>query len=140
MSVASPYRLCGMSPGESFIASFVSLLHNWRRLYASPTSKFMHRIYLAFFLMDSFISFNVVSCPLLISIAQHYLHPFSLCRNIFAAVASYFKGILRSLSAKLWKNNEKKISRCSKCKETSTLLATHNSRILSSETALCEAV
>ncbi|ONK71740.1 uncharacterized protein A4U43_C04F11880 [Asparagus officinalis] len=60
--------------------------------------------------------------------------------QIVAEVAKYFRGVLKSLSSKIWKNAEKKISRRSKCKETSTLLVRNNTRILSSDSALCEAV
>ncbi|XP_020247730.1 histone acetyltransferase MCC1-like isoform X2 [Asparagus officinalis] len=60
--------------------------------------------------------------------------------QIMAAVAAYFKGILKSLSEKFWNNDERKISRWSKCKETSTLLVTQNSRILSPDSPMCDAV
>lgn len=59
--------------------------------------------------------------------------------HIVAAVVTYIRGLLKFLYAKVWKHDEK-ISRWSKCKETNTLLVTHNARILGSENALCQAV
>ncbi|KAJ6834015.1 histone acetyltransferase MCC1-like isoform X3 [Iris pallida] len=50
-------------------------------------------------------------------------------RRIVAAVAAYIRGLYRSLHTKIWKN-EKKLPRWSRCRETSSLLVTHNSRIV----------
>lgn len=60
--------------------------------------------------------------------------------QIVATIASYFKGIFRTVSSKLWRNEQKKIARWSKCKESNSLLVTHNSRILSSDSNLCQEV
>lgn len=55
--------------------------------------------------------------------------------EIMAAVATYFRGLIRMLSAKL-RNGEKSLPRWSKYKETSTLLVTQNKRILGAENAI----
>lgn len=60
--------------------------------------------------------------------------------HIVMAIMAYFRGLLKSLYAKVWKHDEKKISRWSKCKESKGLLITHNARILGSDNALCQAV
>ncbi|XP_010908486.2 histone acetyltransferase MCC1 [Elaeis guineensis] len=59
-------------------------------------------------------------------------------QEIMSAVAAYFRGLFRMLSAKLRRNEEKSLPRWSKYKETSTLLVTQNKRILGAENATCQ--
>ncbi|KAG1354249.1 histone acetyltransferase MCC1 [Cocos nucifera] len=59
-------------------------------------------------------------------------------QEIMSAVAAYFRGLFRMLSAKLRRNEEKSLPRWSRYKETSTLLVTQNKRILGAENATCQ--
>ncbi|XP_077234962.1 histone acetyltransferase MCC1-like [Tasmannia lanceolata] len=59
--------------------------------------------------------------------------------SLMAAVATYVRSLFQSLAARLWKNEEK-VTRWSKCKETSSLLMTQNRRILNAESAGCQCV
>uniref|UniRef100_A0A1D1XYM2 Uncharacterized protein n=1 Tax=Anthurium amnicola TaxID=1678845 RepID=A0A1D1XYM2_9ARAE len=60
-------------------------------------------------------------------------------RGILASVAAYFKGLMSSLTSKLWKN-EKKLQRWQKSREDHSLLCTHNRRILSADNDICQCV
>uniref|UniRef100_A0A1D1YP54 N-alpha-acetyltransferase 60 n=1 Tax=Anthurium amnicola TaxID=1678845 RepID=A0A1D1YP54_9ARAE len=59
--------------------------------------------------------------------------------GILASVAAYFKGLMSSLTSKLWKN-EKKLQRWQKSREDHSLLCTHNRRILSADNDICQCV
>ncbi|XP_074584347.1 histone acetyltransferase MCC1 [Curcuma longa] len=60
--------------------------------------------------------------------------------NIVAAVAAYFRGLIRMLASKLWRNEDRNMPRWSKCKETNTLLVTQNKRILGADNSALECV
>lgn len=55
--------------------------------------------------------------------------------QIVAAIAAYVRSLYKSLFTKIWKN-DKQLPRWSKCKETSSLLITHNSRIVGNDSSL----
>jgi hypothetical protein len=59
-----------------------------------------------------------------------------LCREIVTSFVVDFRGFLKMLVAKFWSKEEKTIPRWSRCKESTTLLASqnnHNKRIISGE-------
>lgn len=60
--------------------------------------------------------------------------------GIVAGVAAYIRGLFKMLSVKLWKYEEKRIPRWSKCKETESLLVTQNKRILTPENPMRQCV
>ncbi|KAJ0989937.1 hypothetical protein J5N97_008293 [Dioscorea zingiberensis] len=60
--------------------------------------------------------------------------------DILSTAATYIKGMLKLLATKLWKKDEKKTPRWSKCKESNTLLVTQNKRIIGSDSAVCQCV
>lgn len=60
--------------------------------------------------------------------------------GIVAVVAAYFRGLFKALSVKLWKYEEKKNQRWTKCKETDSLLVTQNKRIISAENPMHQCV
>ncbi|XP_072955956.1 histone acetyltransferase MCC1 [Typha angustifolia] len=53
--------------------------------------------------------------------------------EMVAAFAVYFRGFLKILVGKVWKNDAKNIPRWSKCRESSGLLMTENKRIIGVE-------
>ncbi|KAJ6818484.1 histone acetyltransferase MCC1-like isoform X2 [Iris pallida] len=57
--------------------------------------------------------------------------------HIVGAIAAYIRALYRSLYTKIWKN-EKQLPRWSKGKENISLLVTHNSRIVGSDSSLRE--
>jgi hypothetical protein len=58
-----------------------------------------------------------------------------LCREIVTSFVVDFRGFLKMLVAKFWSKEGKSIPRWSRCKESSTLLASQNNnkRIISGE-------
>ncbi|KAJ4957868.1 hypothetical protein NE237_024979 [Protea cynaroides] len=60
--------------------------------------------------------------------------------EIVTTVAMYVRSLFKSLAIRLWKREEKKLSRWPKCKETSGLLTTQNKRLLTIESAGCQYV
>ncbi|XP_042491454.1 histone acetyltransferase MCC1 isoform X2 [Macadamia integrifolia] len=60
--------------------------------------------------------------------------------EIVTTVATYVRSLFKSLAARLWKNEEKKLPRWPKCRESSGLLTTQNKGILITENAGCQCV
>ncbi|PKA53261.1 hypothetical protein AXF42_Ash009991 [Apostasia shenzhenica] len=62
--------------------------------------------------------------------------------GVLSVVAAYFSGLLRMLSAKLWKKrNDKRNSRWFRCKEISNpLVIQNNRRTLDAENSICQSV
>ncbi|RWR81034.1 GNAT domain-containing protein [Cinnamomum micranthum f. kanehirae] len=60
--------------------------------------------------------------------------------EVMVAVVAYLRSLFSSLVCRLWKSEDRKASRWSKCKETSSLLINQNKRIVSAENAGCQCV
>ncbi|XP_010276866.1 PREDICTED: histone acetyltransferase MCC1-like [Nelumbo nucifera] len=53
--------------------------------------------------------------------------------ELVTALATYVRSLFKSLTAKIWKKEEKKVPRWFKCKDTSCLLVTQNKRIITTD-------